>query len=117
KLSPLIDFDNALIPGQMPNENAFRSAPFKDLVGWLQGELDIRGAELLDPVAPGTQAAPAIIPPGPEDSKGKFEPQPGFYQGFPEVTADKRWYFYWDMNAWSLKDMGALPTADVSGKL
>ena len=99
KLSPLIDFDNALVPGQMPNENAFRSAPFKDLVGWLQGQLDIRGAELLDPVAPGTQAEPAVIPSGPEDSKGKFEPQPGFYQGFPEVTPNKRWYFYWDMNA------------------
>ncbi|WP_149525632.1 CotH kinase family protein [Sphingobacterium hotanense] len=109
KLSPLIDFDNALIPGQMPNENAFRSAPFKDLVGWLQGQLDIRGAELLDPVAPGTQASPALIPLGPEDSKGKFEPQPGFYQGFPEVTANKRWYFYWNGSSWSLKDMGALP--------
>ncbi|WP_312139512.1 polysaccharide deacetylase family protein [Sphingobacterium sp.] len=109
KLSPLVDFANALIPAQMPNEDAFRSAPFKDMVGWLQGQLDLKGSELLDPVAPGTQDNPAVIHNGSAGQKGKFEPQPGFYKGFPEVTQDRRWYFYWDGSSWSLKDLGALP--------
>lgn len=64
---------------------------------------------LIDPTPPGTQANPAFIPNGPPDRKGKFEPEPGFYQGFPEVTADKRWYFYWNMISWSLKYLGPIP--------
>jgi len=70
--------------------------------------LEITG-ELIDPIPPGTSGSPAVIPPGPAGQKRKFEPKPGFYQGFDEVTADKRWYFYWNGSAWSLVDMGELP--------
>jgi|GEM_PF-5340593 len=72
---------------------------------------------LIDPTPPGTQATPAVIPNGPEGRKGKFEPEPGFYQGFAEVTEDRRWYFYWSGYAWTLKDMGALPMQPVSDEV
>ncbi len=117
QLAPISDFENALIIGQVPNDPSFRSSPLSAVYSWMQTKLDLTGTELIDPTEPGTAASPAVIPPGPEDRKGKFEPEPGFYQGFPEVTSDKRWYFYWDMNSWSLMDMGALPMMplDVNG--
>ena len=73
--------------------------------------LSITG-ELIDPVDPGTLEAPAQLPIPPVGQKRKFEPQAGYYTfGSADfhVTADKRWYFFWNGNTWSLKDMGELP--------
>ncbi|GEM_PF-4303500 len=112
-----IDFDKAYIIAQQPHENGFRASPIPEFTQWLNVRLDLQGAELIDPTSPGTELAPSVIPPGPEDRKGKFEPEPGFYDGFPEVTSERRWYFYWDMNSWSLKDMGALPENIKSGSV
>lgn len=75
--------------------------------------LDITG-ELIDPIPAGTSGSPAVIPAGPAGQKRKFEPAPGFYQGFPEVTADHRWQFYWNGSTWSLIDMGELPSPVVN---
>lgn len=75
----------------------------------LVNSIEITG-ELIDPIAPGTAQAPAVIPAGPAGQKRKFTPAPGFYQGFPEVTADKRWEFYWDGTIWQLRDLGLLPS-------
>lgn len=68
--------------------------------------------ELIDPIAPGTQASPAVIPAGPAGQKRKFTPAPGFYSfggQTREVTSDKQWYFYWNGSAWQLVDLGLLP--------
>lgn len=64
-------------------------------------------AGLIDPTPPGTVGSPAVIPPGPAGVKGTFVPQPGFYQGFPEVTSGKSWQFYWNGTTWSLRDLGS----------
>src|SRR5690606_31091317 len=69
----------------------------------------VTSGALTDPIPPGTEIEPAVIPPGPTGQKVKFEPEPGFYQGFDEVTSNKRWYFYWNGTTWSLVDMGELP--------
>ncbi|MFD2741976.1 MULTISPECIES: DUF4886 domain-containing protein [Sphingobacterium] len=69
--------------------------------------------DLIDPIAPGTAQVPAVIPAGPAGKKRKFEPRPGFYQGFPEVTSDKRWYFYWDDSIWQLVDLGKIPDSSI----
>ncbi len=114
QLSNIEDFEKALILAQMPHESGYRSANFPAVFHWLQAKLDIQGAELIDPTPPGTIGGPAVIPPGPEDRKGKFEPEPGFYQGFEEVTSDKRWYFYWDMSSWSLHELGDLPQVPLN---
>lgn len=72
-------------------------------------QASVTSGALTDPIPPGTESEPAVIPPGPAGQKVKFEPEPGFYQGFDEVTSDKRWYFYWSGSSWSLVDMGELP--------
>lgn len=114
QLAPVEDFDKAYIIAQYAHEQGFRGTTFPELLSWLQTRLDLTGTDLIDPTPPGTEASPAVIPPGPAGKKGKFEPSPGFYQGFPEVTGDRRWYFYWDGSSWSLVDMGELP--EVQGK-
>ena len=111
---PEINFDEAYILGQHPHEMGFRSASYTKLLSWLNMRLDLQGAELIDPTPTGTSGSPAVIPPGPSDRKGKFEPEPGFYQGFPEVTSDKRWYFYWDKTNWRLMELGDLPERPLS---
>src|SRR5690606_29970365 len=78
-------------------------------------QASVTSGALTDPIPPGTESEPAVLPPGPAGQKVKFEPEPGFYQGFDEVTSDKRWYFYWNGTTWSLVDMGSLPVPDVSG--
>lgn len=108
QLAP-INFNEGFILGQQPHESGFRASTFDEFSKWLSVRLDLQGAELIDPTAPGTAENPAMIPDGPADRKGKFEPAPGFYQGFPEITSDKRWYFYWNNTEWSLVDMGKLP--------
>ena len=115
QLAPVEDFDKAYIIAQYAHEQGFRGTTFPELLSWLQTRLDLTGTDLIDPTPSGTEASPAVIPPGPEGKKGKFEPSPGFYQGFPEITGDRRWYFYWDGSSWSLVDMGELPQTDVSG--
>ncbi len=78
----------------------------------LVNSIEITG-ELIDPIAPGTAQAPAVIPAGPAGQKRKFTPAPGFYRSgsttFPEVTSDKIWYFYWNSLAWQLVNTGDLP--------
>ncbi|HIY76408.1 MAG TPA: hypothetical protein H9825_09110 [Candidatus Sphingobacterium stercorigallinarum] len=116
QLAPVENFDKAYIIAQYVHEQGFRGATFPDLLSWMQTRLDLTGTDLIDPTPPGTEANPAVIAPGPEGKKGKFEPSPGFYQGFPEITADKRWYFYWDGSTWTLVDMGELPDNAAKAK-
>ncbi|WP_185213752.1 hypothetical protein [Sphingobacterium mizutaii] len=110
QLAP-INFDEGYVLGQQPHEMGQRASTFIEFSKWLNLRLDLEGTELMDPIPPGTAESPAVISPGPSDRKGKFEPEPGFYEGFPEVTEDKRWYFYWDKNNWSLISLGKLPTS------
>ena len=85
----------------------------KDLLDGIVGDL-------IDPILPGTQSNPAVIPPGPgpvdgKPARRKFTPQPGFYEGFQEVTSYNRWEFYWDgVATWSLFDLGSLPKTEIS---
>src|SRR5690606_2971433 len=76
-------------------------------------QASVTSGALTDPIPPGTESEPAVIPPGPAGQKVKFEPEPGFYQGFDEVTSNKRWYFYWNGTTWSLVDMGGLPEVET----
>ncbi len=114
QLAPIDNFDEAYILGQYAHESAFRSTTFPKLLSWMQVRIDVQGSELIDPIPPGTESKPAVIPAGPEDKKGKFEPEPGFYEGFPEVTSDNRYYFYWNKADWTLIDMGPIPTSPLS---
>ena len=113
QLAKIDDFERALIIAQYAHEKNFRAFTGPELYNWLNLKLDV-SAELMDPIPPGTAENPAVLPPGPAGQKRKFEPQPGFYQGFDEVTSDKRWYFYWNGTTWSLVDMGGLPSVDTS---
>lgn len=115
QLAPIDNFEEAYILGQYAHESAFRSTTFPKLLSWMQVRIDVQGSELIDPVTPGTENNPAVIPAGPEDKKGKFEPEPGFYEGFQEITSDRRWYFYWNRFSWSLIDMGELPSTPPDG--
>ncbi|WP_433895210.1 hypothetical protein [Sphingobacterium mizutaii] len=113
QLAP-INFDEGYVLGQQPHEMGQRASTFIEFSKWLNVRLDLQGAELIDPTAPGTAASPAVIPPGPEDRKGKFEPAPGFYQGFPEVKEGSRYYFYWDKTNWTLWDLGPMPVSPAT---
>ncbi|NQD71325.1 hypothetical protein HP439_11395 [Sphingobacterium shayense] len=115
-LSTISDIENAYILCQYAHEDKFRSLTLFEFFNWLSLRIDVN-SELIDPIAPGTETNPAVIPAGPAGQKRKFEPQPGFYQGFPEVTSDKRWQFYWDGISWELFDMGALPEVDTTSLL
>lgn len=77
-------------------------------------QASVTSGALTDPIPPGTESEPAVLPPGPAGQKVKFEPEPGFYQGFEEVTSDKRWYFYWSGTEWSLKELGELPSNSLA---
>src|SRR5690606_10838107 len=114
QLAKVDDFERALIIAQYAHEKNFRAFTGPELYNWLNLKLDV-SAELMDPIPPGTAENPAVLPPGPAGQKRKFEPQPGFYQGFDEMTSDKRWYFYWNGSSWSLVGMGELPSIPVDG--
>src|SRR5690606_25798026 len=88
QLAKIDDFERALIIAQYAHEKNFRAFTGPELYNWLNLKLDV-SAELMDPIPPGTAENPAVLPPGPAGQKRKFEPQPGFYQGFDEVTSDK----------------------------
>ncbi|PVH27014.1 hypothetical protein [Sphingobacterium corticibacter] len=77
----------------------------------LVNSIEITG-ELIDPIAPGTAQAPAVIPAGPAGQKRKFTPAPGFYfvgGTTREVTSDNRWEMFWSDPNWQLRDLGKLP--------
>ncbi|OYD47702.1 hypothetical protein CHU00_02195 [Sphingobacterium cellulitidis] len=115
QLAP-INFNDGFILGQQPHEAGFRASTFDEFSKWLNIRLDLQGAELIDPTPAGTIENPAIIPAGPEDRKGKFEPSPGFYEGFPEIKENKRYYFYWNKTNWTLWDLGNLPDSSSKSK-
>lgn len=81
--------------------------------------LNITGIELEPLVGGDTSGSALVVSPGPIGEQRTAEVASGKYYNFGSgavlATADRRWKAYWNGSSWSLKDMGALPTTDLTG--
>lgn len=81
---------------------------------------NVSGIQYLQPIEPGTENDPAILPSVKVSYKYMFEAAPGYYkQGTTIFNAEKnkRWIFFAENGLWSLKDMGELPYNPANGEV
>lgn len=112
ELDEALDFENIVVDDGTPIGKRMTKASLKAL-------LTIEGTEM-EPLVGGTTSGTAlVVPNGPAGVQRTAEVSSGkwydFGSGPVEASAGRRWKSYWSGTAWSLKDMGELPTQPANG--
>ena len=80
----------------------------------LKNGLQIEGIELSAVEGGASSDEATVLEDGPAGQIRKGEASPGWYSvggELVEAATGKRWVWYWENDAWSLIDMGLLPTS------